>query len=482
MASFVADPNLSHPTSPRHAAGAARDEPPSREGSGSLKGKKILKVETNAKKEKSEATVSTRDGSTRGKYQKSDSQKKKEAKAKAIAQLKQKVRENNAVEISEQATTTRSGSLATRSATTRSKRKAEGEPDSENDDVESPLKRRKLEKKRVALAEAVERRAQRAKKRAEAALVAAKRTAAELERRANEAAERAEAAARAAEKVRTPLRITNPSPGPEATRAGGTPLSAPGSRDPSVEMWRVWVCWRDEELPIKLRSDATVGSLSHLISMKTGGKLPARRCELTFGLTKLSTIPDEELLASIGARDEAKFGLTLLPKDAAARPAPSPGLSPAAMKARLDRARREEREANAHLVEVGRGNQPETKSGRHANQSWTKEEAEALLHGVSEYGLGEWNKILIAVWLRRADFPKRSTTDLKDKWRNLCASAEKPAGFKFRLSYLTPELLQKTRDVRAKVERRQETDRIEWLKEMEARRLEAQRGLERRAS
>ena len=34
--------------------------------------------------------------------------------------------------------------------------------------------------------------------------------------------------------------------------------------------------------------------------------------------------------------------------------------------------------------------------------------------------------------------------DLKDKWRNLCTAAARPADFvKFRVKYLTPELLSK---------------------------------------
>ena len=109
-------------------------------------------------------------------------------------------------------------------------------------------------------------------------------------------------------------------------------------------MWKVYICWRDEELPVKIRSDATVGSLAWLISSKTDGKLQADRCELTFGVTKLASVPSQELLATIGVVQGARFGLTLRPKGAMARQAPSPVLSlraKASAKARLAAARAE---------------------------------------------------------------------------------------------------------------------------------------------
>jgi hypothetical protein len=240
-------------------------------------------------------------------------------------------------------------------------------------------------------------------------------------------------------------------------------------------MWKVYICWRDEELPVKIRSDATVGSLAWLISSKTDGKLQADRCELTFGVTKLASVPSQELLATIGVVQGARFGLTLRPKGAGARQAPSPVLSPrakAAAKARLEAARGVERAAMASLDEVSRYR---TASGRLPNQSWTEPEALALVDGVAAFGLGEWAKILDAVWLKHVDFPKRSATDLKDKWRNLCNSADKPAGFKFRLAYVTPELLARTRDVRAETQRKRREDDDKWEAEAAARRAEIRR-------
>ena len=97
------------------------------------------------------------------------------------------------------------------------------------------------------------------------------------------------------------------------------------------------------------------------------------------------------------------------------------------------------------------------------------------MDGVAAFGLGEWAKILDAVWLKHVDFPKRSATDLKDKWRNLCHSADKPAGFKFRLAYVTPELLARTRDVRAETQRKRREDDDKWEAEVAARRAEIRR-------
>ena len=326
------------------------------------------------------------------------------------------------------------------------------------------MAKRRKDARRILEAETERKRAQRAKEQADAELRAAQKAAKELEQKAREAAVRAEAAARAAEAARTPAK---------SPRAGGG--GGGGGGGDAVEMWKVYICWRDEELPVKIRSDATVGSLAWLISSKTDGKLQPDRCELTFGVTKLASVPSQELLATIGVVQGARFGLTLRPKGAGARQAPSPVLSPrakAAAKARLEVARGVERDAMARLDEAPT---KRTASGRAPNQSWTEPEALALVDGVAAFGLGEWAKILDAVWLKHVDFPKRSATDLKDKWRNLCHSADKPAGFKFRLAYVTPELLARTRDVRAETQRKRREDDDKWEAEVAARRAEIRR-------
>ena len=448
----------------------------------------MLKGAPKTKKEKTEAAVAThqksaaqkkkeeKDGAAKSqprKNQKSAAQKKKEAEAdkkrrsaKAGSKAKAKVKAKAKAAPARPTRSTRSVSATTKSATTRSKRKRGGDASSDSSssslsDVVSPAAKRRMDARKILETEAARKRAERAKEQAEVELRAARKAAKDLEQKAREAAVRAEAAARAAEAARTPVKSPR-----AAAAAGGGPADAP------PEMWKVYICWRDEELPIKIRSDATVGSLAWLISNKTDGKLQADRCELTFGVTRLASVPNQELLATIGVVQGARFGLTLRPKGAGARQAPSPVLSPrakAAAKARLEAARGVERAAMASLDEVSRYR---TASGRAPNQSWTEPEALALVDGVAAFGLGEWAKILDAVWLKHVDFPKRSATDLKDKWRNLCNSADKPAGFKFRLAYVTPELLARTRDVRAETQRKRREDDDKWEAEAAARRAE----------
>ena len=451
----------------------------------------MLKGAPKTKKEKTEAAVAThqksaaqkkkeeKDGAAKSqprKNQKSAAQKKKEAEAdkkrrsaKAASKAKAKVKAKAKAAPARPTRSTRSVSATTKSATTRSKRKRGGDASSDSSssslsDVESPAAKRRMDARKILETEAARKRAERAKEQAEVELRAARKAAKDLEQKAREAAVRAEAAARAAEAARTPVKSPR-----AAAAAGGGPADAP------PEMWKVYICWRDEELPVKIRSDATVGSLAWLISSKTDGKLQADRCELTFGVTKLASVPSQELLATIGVVQGARFGLTLRPKGAGARQAPSPVLSPrakAAAKARLEAARGVERAAMASLDEVSRYR---TASGRAPNQSWTEPEALALVDGVAAFGLGEWAKILDAVWLKHVDFPKRSATDLKDKWRNLCNSADKPEGFKFRLAYVTPELLARTREVRAQTQLKKRENVEKWEAELAARRAEIRR-------
>ena len=442
----------------------------------------MLKGATTSKKEKTEAAVATQ---PKRKYQKSAAQMKKEAEAKAkrLAVSKEKRKKQAALEKGSKnakakqkkkavpvrsTRSTRSASATTRSATTRSKRKRTGgssdSSSSDLSDVESPTAKRRIDARRILEAEAERKRAERAKEQADTELRAAQKAANDLEQKAREAAVRAEAAARAAEAARTPAKS------PRAGSGGGGPAAAP------LEMWKVYICWRDEELPVKIRSDATVGSLAWLISSKTDGKLQADRCELTFGVTKLASVPSQELLATIGVVQGARFHLTLRPKGAAPKQAPSPVLSPrakASAKARLAAARGVERAAMARL-DASRGARVMAK-GRAPNQSWTEAEALALVDGIAAFGLGEWARILDAVWLKRVDFPKRSATDLKDKWRNLCNSADKPPGFKFRLAYVTPELLGRTRAVRDETRLKKMEDVEKWEAQLAARRAEIRR-------
>lgn len=100
---------------------------------------------------------------------------------------------------------------------------------------------------------------------------------------------------------------------------------------------------------------------------------------------------------------------------------------------------------------------------------WTGEEADALLDGIRKFGRGEWAQIRKAIWAT-SDFPKRSSVDLKDKWRNLEDSTTKPEGFKFRAQYVTPALLAKTKEVMEAAEKMKELDEAREAAEMRAKR------------
>tara|TARA_B110001469_G_C9466348_1_gene234626 strand:+ start:154 stop:567 length:414 start_codon:yes stop_codon:yes gene_type:complete len=116
------------------------------------------------------------------------------------------------------------------------------------------------------------------------------------------------------------------------------------------------------------------------------------------------------------------------------------------------------------------GAEPTPEPKRALGSRWTGEEADALLDGVARFGLGEWAQVLKAIWGKRVDFPKRSSTDLKDKWRNLVASTTKPEGFKFRAQYVTPALLAKTKEVMEAAEKMKELDEAREAAEMRAKR------------
>ena len=85
-----------------------------------------------------------------------------------------------------------------------------------------------------------------------------------------------------------------------------------------------------------------------------------------------------------------------------------------------------------------------------SNERFTKEEADALLTGVSLYGVGHWAVIL----KQHFNGTIRSSVDLKDKWRNMCVAASRPPGFKFRVAYFTPEFMSRVRAVQAEAARR----------------------------
>ena len=309
-----------------------------------------------------------------------------------------------------------------------------------------------VEEAKIAKADAAARAASADAARSQQKLARLREQALEAEKAAADAAEKAAELAQAAEQARTPL-------------------AKPPA--PAVDTWEILICWDAVVLPLKMRGDSTVGSVAVLISRKTGGKLVVDRCDLRFGVTRLRSVPNEELLASLGVRNGARLVLSLLPKIQPALPPPSPGLTPAAIaaaKARRDAAYRRTKELDMDRRVSLAGAEPTPEPKRALGSRWTGEEADALLDGVARFGLGEWAQVLKAIWGKRVDFPKRSSTDLKDKWRNLVVSTTKPEGFKFRAQYVTPALLAKTKEVMEAAEKMKELDEAREAAEMRAKR------------
>tara|TARA_B110000977_G_scaffold184002_1_gene247210 strand:+ start:3501 stop:4526 length:1026 start_codon:yes stop_codon:yes gene_type:complete len=285
----------------------------------------------------------------------------------------------------------------------------------------------------------------------------------DAERAAAEVAEKAAEAAQAAEMARTPVRASSPRPPPSP-----------------VGMMEVFICWNDDVLPLQVPSDSTVEKIGELISDRTGkneyGKprLPPERYDLRFGVTNIRSMPNGELLTTLGVQNGARLVLRLLKGNVESRAAPSPGLSPAARNAARKRRLDAANEKVKQLEKERRASMPPPTTAMGSTR-WTGEEADCLIEGVRRFGFGEWAAILQSVWARRADFPKRSATDLKDKWRNLVASTTKPVGFKFRVTYVTPALLETVTQVRELAEKKMRFDDAQALAQMRVRREEAKK-------
>ena len=174
--------------------------------------------------------------------------------------------------------------------------------------------------------------------------------------------------------------------------------------------------------------DCTTTRLKQIIAEKTGGRLPPNRQEITWKGVELGMHRPDTKLADLGVGEDSTLELKIKPK--------------------------EQEEARRALVSVGRsggeGTPKKLRRGERENKRFTGVEAENLVEGVNLFGLGRWAEILHHSFAESG----RTSIDLKDKWRNMCVAAGRPADFKFRADYLTPELLSKVRTVRAEAERR----------------------------
>lgn len=71
----------------------------------------------------------------------------------------------------------------------------------------------------------------------------------------------------------------------------------------------------------------------------------------------------------------------------------------------------------AHLAAVHRGKRAET------GKRWSVEETDAFIAGVEQHGVGNWQKVHETCGTL---FGRRTTVDLKDKWRNLVKAVSTP--------------------------------------------------------
>lgn len=94
-----------------------------------------------------------------------------------------------------------------------------------------------------------------------------------------------------------------------------------------------------------------------------------------------------------------------------------------------ERPTRRRRHPPAYLSAAHRGKRSET------GKRWTLEETDAFIAGVEQHGVGNWQKVHETCG---ALFGRRTTVDLKDKWRNLVKAVSTP-GLIPRSVRLTPE-------------------------------------------
>ena len=98
-----------------------------------------------------------------------------------------------------------------------------------------------------------------------------------------------------------------------------------------------------------------------------------------------------------------------------------------------------------------------------AQNKWTREESELVVEGVARYGYGLWAKIQKELF---AD-SKRTSVDVKDKWRNLVKAADKPDDFKFRSATMDDVLREMIHEAKAKADEMQDVKIAEEQKRQE---------------
>lgn len=208
----------------------------------------------------------------------------------------------------------------------------------------------------------------------------------------------------------------------------------------------------------------TVADIKQLVTEKTGGRLPPDRQIVKLNDRLIDDFGPTAVLANHGLRDKSMLTLSFT-KPAAK----SPGGG--GVDRNRDHSRAlvtvpsppKERRTGPQPDSVTRRVGPRAVDITKAQNKWTREESELVVEGVARYGYGLWAKIQNELF---AD-SKRTSVDVKDKWRNLVKAADKPDDFKFRSATMDDVLREMIHEAKAKADEMQDTKIAEEQKRQE---------------
>ena len=211
------------------------------------------------------------------------------------------------------------------------------------------------------------------------------------------------------------------------------------------------------------QSLVTVADIKQLVTEKTGGRLPPDRQIVKLNDRLIDDFGATAVLANHGLRDKSMLTLSFT-KPAAK----SPG---GGVDRNRDHSRAlvtvpsppKERRTGPQPDSVTRRVGPRAVDITKAQNKWTREESELVVEGVARYGYGLWAKIQKELF---AD-SKRTSVDVKDKWRNLVKAADKPDDFKFRSATMDDVLREMIHEAKAKADEMQDVKIAEEQKRQE---------------
>mmetsp|Transcript_11412 Transcript_11412/g.51764 ORF Transcript_11412/g.51764 Transcript_11412/m.51764 type:complete len:372 (-) Transcript_11412:78-1193(-) len=227
--------------------------------------------------------------------------------------------------------------------------------------------------------------------------------------------------------------------------------------------WTISMATPMGTLPVAVTSLVTVADIKQLVTEKTGGRLPPDRQIVKLNDRLIDDFGATAVLANHGLRDKSMLTLSFT-KPAAK----SPG---GGVDRNRDHSRAlvtvpsppKERRTGPQPDSVTRRVGPRAVDITKAQNKWTREESELVVEGVARYGYGLWAKIQKELF---AD-SKRTSVDVKDKWRNLVKAADKPDDFKFRSATMDDVLREMIHEAKAKADEMQDTKIAEEQKRQE---------------